>query len=343
MMCRIALDADALLDHKDATRQDMNTHRTLTKTVAEYGLVEALGKNDADAIFDAIQQLDHQDMRDRWTEVLVALHNSNRLRVGGGDETVRELVNNDHLREDLHETLDLIVVSEAAATKRSVPALVGFAKRELEPELCVADSVAHCATVEHVQTLRERGNFPASTARETVWKAVFALPAELSMEATLLDQYFLKWLLNGRRDRDHAEWLIGALDRTMAPNSRLRLLCGVPTSGNPPQPLTEDDVEQAVMERIAPIVGRGRLTKVEVVLAPWPKRHENGPHNRHLRFSCGVAITTPEGFDRLDSQKIVGIDGFSWGVETSASMLGDLGKREDVILRHRDSRVFQAL
>jgi len=342
-MCRVALDADALLDHKDATRQDIHVHRTLTKTLADYGFIEALGQNDADALFEAIQQLG-PDVQGRWVEVLGALHACNRLRVGEGHQTVRELVNVDHLPEDLHEKLDLIVVSETAADTQNISPQVGFAKREREPELCVAESVLFCAAIEQVQTLRERGNFPPSTAREAIWKAVFALPAELSTEATLLDRYFLNHLLHGRgRGRDHAEWFISALDRTMANNSRLKLLCEVPAEGNPPKPLTRETLEWAVRDRITPIVGRGRLAELEVVLAPWPKRHEDAPHNRHLRFSSGVAITTHEGFDRLDKQEVAGIDGFSWSAVTSASMLGDLGKREDVILRHRDRLVLQAL
>lgn len=343
MMCRVALDADALLDHKHATRRDMNIHRTLTKTLFDYGFIEALGKNDAVALLEAIEQLS-PDARERWGAVLVALDACNRLRRGEGHQTVRELVNVDHLPEDLHETLDLIVVSETAAERQHLPLEVGFAQREREPELCVAESFTNCATVERVQRLRGRGNFPPSTAREAIWKAVFALPAELSTEATLLDRYFLNDLLRGRgRGRDHAEWFIRALDRTMAHNSSLRLLCEVPADGNPPKPLTEEKLKRAVRDRIIPIVGRGRLAKLEVVLAPWFKLHEDAPHNRHLRFLSGVAITTPEGFDRLDKQEVAGIDGFSWSAVTSASMLGDLGKREDVILRHRDTRVFQAL
>ena len=86
-----------------------------------------------------------------------------------------------------------------------------------------------------------------------------------------------------------------------------------------------------VDKRVAPLIGNGQLRQIEIVLAHWPKRQDNGPHNRHLRFSCGVAVSSDEGFDRLDSRQIQGIDGFSWRGITAASLLGDLAKRENVI------------
>ena len=65
------------------------------------------------------------------------------------------------------------------------------------------------------------------------------------------------------------------------------------------------------------------------------------PHDRHLRFSCGVAITSEEGFDRLGTEPIYGVDGFTWNPVLLPDMLGQLAKRGSVYLRRANKVEFQ--
>src|SRR5262249_19132098 len=155
------------------------------------------------------------------------------------------------------------------------------------------DSVTHCQTIDGVRSLRQLGNYRTHTQRDVIWDDVLASPAAVSTEATLLDRYFLEHVLNGksRHTRDHAEWLIDKLDGSMIVGSALRLLCGWPvvrgTSSLFPQPR----IEAMVQKRVAPLIGNGRLRRIEIILVPWPKRAHDAPHNRHLRFNSGAAVS----------------------------------------------------
>lgn len=335
MIARVAIDSKALLDHKDATRLAVNTHRSLVHVLESYGFIELLGGADSTALAHAIKSLTHE-MGELWEKAIVSLMDLNRVRIGSSVDATGDLCGEDPLPELLRSLADLVVISERASGDRETVRTNGFEMREGEPELTLADSITHCQTVTRARSLRELGNYRANTQRDVIWNEVFAVPAGVSTEATLLDHFFLEHLLNGksRNARDHAEWLIGRLDNSMAQGSTLRLLCGWPIDRRSSDPFPRTRLIASVRTRIAPLLGSGRLARINLALAPWPKRHDDGPHDRHLRFNAGVAISTDEGFDRLDSREVQGIDGFSWRGITAAALLGDLATREGVISNH---------
>lgn len=343
MITRIAIDSDALLEHKGRTRHALNTQRTLVDVLRSYGLVEFLGVADKDAFFDAVTQLDTA-VKEVWEKALVALYDLNRVKVGGEVGTVRHLVAEEPVPKELLALAELIVVRGEVAAQRGLP-LEGYARRGDEPELSVAESALHCNTIKQLREMRERGNFPKGTQRSTIWEAVLAAPVHASTEVTLLEHHFLNHALTrkGAR-RDHLEWLVGALDRMLKPGSTLRILSELPAIRQPPETrkppklISPARAEAILRPRIEPLLGAGNLARVEVVLAPWPDRFDERPHNRHLRFSCGVAISASEGFDHLSSPEVAGLDGFTWQAVTSAELLGDLSKREQMIL-NRGHRV----
>lgn len=343
MITRVAIDSQALLDHNGPTRAALNTHRSLLQVLQSFGFIEFMGNADVTALFQAIERLDN-GMRELWVERISELYIMNRVRFGSSSETTGDLCAREPLAEILRAMVDLVVISEGASTDREAVSVVGFETREGEPELTLADSIAHCRTITTARSLRELGNYRENTLRDVIWKEVFDVPARISIEATLLDQYFLKHLFDGksRRKWDHVLWIIRRLDESMLPGSTVRLLCALPSDGRPPRPFTRSRIESMIQTHIAPILGSGHLSKIEFVLAPWPLRFESGPHNRHLRFNTGIAISTEEGFDRFDRSKIQGIDGFSWHGITSASLIEDLGRRESVIETHRNRVELQA-
>jgi hypothetical protein len=336
MIGRVALDTDALLDHRDQGRGAMNTHRELVDVLTSFGYLELLGPDDASALFDAIYQLD-SEKHALWSKAILALHSLNRVRTGDLNGTTRDASAIEPLPEPLRSTIDLLVVSNRVAQGRQPLMEDGFESRPGEPERTLADSIRHCRTIERLRTMHEHGNFAQGASRQTVWDELFVPPARLSTEATLLDRYFLEHLFNDRKrePRDHAEWLISSMDRDLASGSTVRLLCGWPSDRDRNAPIDKVTLTSRLRDHLGPILGSGRLDGVTVVLARWPTRKGDGPHNRHLRFSCGFAITSQEGFDRLDSSRIVGIDGFSWGAITSTQLLADLQAREDIILKCR--------
>lgn len=338
MIARVAVDSEALLEHKEETRHAMNTQRTLVEMIQRFGLLELLGDEDKDAFFDAVNQLS-PTLQDVWAKALVALHGLNRVRAGGAASTVRDLVANVDLPVELQALADLIVIREAVATTRGVPLEAGYGC--IDPEFVLADSLLHCTTVKQLSDARERGNFPKGSDRSKVWEDVFAVPASLSTEVTLLEHHFLNHaLLKKRTWRDHLEWLVGQLDRSLSPGSTLRLLAELPEIGKPPQrtSMSPADAERVIRHRLEPLLGSGSLARVEVILAPWPGKLEERPHNRHLRFSCGVAISTHEGFDHLSNSTIEGLEGFTWQAHTAADFLAELSGREQVI-RTRPGRL----
>lgn len=343
MITRVAIDSQALLDHKDRTRAAVNTHRSLVQILESYGFIELLGVADSTALVKAIKGLP-EEMGELWEKAIVGLMDLNRVCVGSSDKTAGDLCAEEPLPELLRSLADLVVISERASSDRQAIRTNGFEMRGGQPELTLADSITHCQTIKRVRSLRELGNYRETTRRDVIWDDVFDTPARLSNEATLLDQHFLKHLFLGRSRKawNHVEWLIRMLDGSMVAGSTLRLLCGLPSAGSPPSPFPRSRLESAIQKHIAPILGSGHLAKIELVLAPWPRRYESGPHNRHLRFSTGLAISTDEGFDRLDNHEVRGIDGFSWRGITSAALLGDLATRESVIYNHPDRIELQA-
>lgn len=334
MIGRIALDSDALLDYQDQSRGAMNTHRELVDVLTSFGYLQLLGPDDASALFDAIYRLDGEKHA-LWSKAILALDSLNRVRTGDVNGTTRDVSALEPLPEPLRSAIDLLVVPDRVAQGRQLLTDDGFESRPGEPELTLADSIRHCQTIDKLRRMRQQGNFAQSASRETVWEELFVPLARLSTEATLLDRYFLEHLFKGaKRDgRDHAEWLITSMDRDLAAGSTVRLLCGWPSDRDRNAPMDEATLRSRLRDRLGPILGPGRLAGVTVVFARWPSRKRDGPHNRHLRFSCGFAITSQEGFDRLDSTRIVGIDGFTWGAITSEQTLADLQSREDVILK----------
>lgn len=337
MIARVAIDSEALLDHSEPTRATANTHRSLVQIIESFGFIELLGGPDSTALVEAIKRLTGETS-ELWEKAIIGLMDLNRVRVGSSDKTTGDQCAERPLPEPLLSLADLVVVSERRSSDREALFSAGFDKSGDEPEFALADSVPHSKTITAVRTLRDLGNYRAQTSREVIWDEVFASPASVSTEATLLDRYFLEHVHNGksRNARDHVEWMIGKLDESMVAGSTFRLLCGWPvvraTSGLFPQ----SRIEAVVRKRVAPLIGNGRLRQIEIVLTPWPKRQDDAPHNRHLRFNCGVAVSTDEGFDRLDSNQIQGIDGFSWRGITAATLLGDLATRERVIWNHPD-------
>lgn len=333
MIGRIALDSDALLDHQDQGRGAMNTHREMVDVLTSFGYLQLLGPDDAGALFDAIYGLD-TEKHTLWSKALLALHGLNRVGTGDLSGTTSEVSALEPLPEPLRSAIDLLVVPNRVALGRQLLTDDGFESRPGEPELTLADSIGHCRTIDKLRTMRERGNFPKNASRQTVWDELFVPPARLSTEATLLDRYFLEHLFKDpkRETRDHAEWLLTSMQRDLAAGSTVRLLCGWPSDRERNAPMDEETLTSRLRNHLGPILAPGRLAGVTVVFARWPSRKGDGPHNRHIRFSCGFAITSQEGFDRLDSPRIVGIDGFTWGAITSAQMLADLQSREEVIL-----------
>ena len=329
MLARVGVDSDALLDFKGPSRASLTAQRAMATALEGLGVLEARNSDDLVELFDAINDLS-PDAQTLWIKTLTALDGVNRIHRGNEANTSREVARKAPLPPDLVRSVDVLVVSEASGEAQGVPTFPGHMTRSGEPELTYLDSFAHSAAADAVRALRDRGNFPQGSSRHDIWDAVLQPLAQISVEATLLDRFFLT-----KPSGDHAKWLITNLDRSLRDGAHLRIL------GEWDASWTEQQARDVAHKRVAPHVGSGRIASVEVILAaawdrsgPTSRRPRNapyGPHNRHLRFSCGMAVTAVEGFDRLRQRTVEGVDGFTWGLVSSADRLGDLGRSEDVV------------
>lgn len=362
ILARIGIDADSLLDFASPDRSSTNAHKSLTRALAEVGVLETIGNDDDRALFDAIGRLS-PDAGKLWRETLAELDRGFRVRRGTGRGTTRNALRDPAgMPASLLELMDLIVASEVSADRHGVPTSPGYSRRDGEPELSLADSVEHCDTISAVRQLRSEGHFAQGSLRTDIEDTLLAPLAALSTHVTLLDRFFLAHALDPKAgDRDHLEWLVHSLEASIRPNSSLRLLCELPESVS--RAVSEQkkleknriqdearrkrhevnqmyrDVEAKLCARIEPLLGCG-LTTVDVVLARWPWGKDR-PHNRHARFNCSMAIGCHEGFDQLDAPKVRGIDGFTWQAFTTPLMLDDLAMREQKVLKGWPRREFK--
>lgn len=336
MIARVALDSEALLDFKEEPRRAANAQSGLIEVLNEYGYFELLGVPDQTALFDAISRLD-PTLSDLWIQALKDLNTLNRVKEGDGRTTMSALCSAEDLPTDLEGLLDLVVIRESLANLRGIPTETGYAKRDLEPEVSLTDSVRRTSTVQGLRNQRSRGSYAKGEAREKVWSEVLEPAAALSTDATILDRFFLTHLLtNGKGGRDHHDWLLRKLNESMQPGASIRVISELPVVGNAAagmRALRMDTgkAKQILGDALAPLFGKGNTTELHIVLAPWLPRWKNGPHNRHIRFSCGVALCTSEGLDYLDQPELP--SPFTWQAATSAHWLGELRSAEGVILQ----------
>src|SRR5262245_56862613 len=127
MITRVAIDSNALVDHKDPTRAAVNTHRSLVRVLGSYGFVEVLGDADSTALVRAIKSLT-DEMGELWEKAIVSLMDLNRVRAGSSDKTTGDLCAVEPLPEPIRSLADLVVVSERASTDRTALRANGFDK-----------------------------------------------------------------------------------------------------------------------------------------------------------------------------------------------------------------------
>lgn len=341
MIARVALDSEALLDFEKEPRRAANVQADLVEVLLDYGYLEHLGDNDKVALEDAYGRL-RPDLNELWDQAMKDMASLNRIMLGDDAAAMRDLCAGERLPARLNDRLDLVVIRQSLAAVRGVDINTGHAKRGNEPEIALSDTVRQSSTVKGLHDQREHGGaYEKGEERESVWEDLLVHAARLSVDATILDRYFLTHLLQpkGKRRRDHHEWLLAKLDQSMLPGATLRVISELPTigrgrDGSPPPRMSPDDAVSRIESGLAPLVGGGRIGQLKIVLAPWPERREGGPHNRHVRFSCGVALCTYEGFDYLDKPELVAK--FTWQAATSAKRIAQLAADEQVILRDEE-------
>ena len=337
MITRSMVDARGireLLVQEPRVRQ--RNHEDLTEVLREYGVLVLTCQQDEDELMDAIKA-QPQRIRELWVETIKALKNTGRYVHSAPPlrAATSALFDGAYPRE-VATSADLVVVGSDVARRVGFED-EGFTASLGGPELVMPDVIRRCMTVRRLIDLSQSGNFPEGTTRDSIWTEVMAPLAAVSEEATILDRYLLSDLSPSRHLGGHVPWLLQRLNRA-APRMRyVRLLAGVPRPWNPRtgnrMPIASDELDGILREAVRRLMID---VTVKVVVAPWGISNEKGPHDRHMRFSCGSAIGVEEGFDRLNGNRVWGLDGLSWKHLVRPEALQGLKKREDYVLGHPD-------
>lgn len=328
MIARTAVDAQALAAlAKLPQRQVRNVHQDLCDTLLEGAELILTSEDDRLELLAAIRAQPSEIIKE-WTEVLKALSRSRRVGIVNPPKPSTSQLLHEGRPLDLADHADVVIVTDELADARGFSS-AGYGKAGDEPELAVVDSISRCDTMRRMRALRELGNFPEGTPRDDIWALVFGPLAKRSSNVTLLDRYLLKDALEGSRwSRDHAKWLLRRLDGSMRQRAVVRILSELPKEWAP------DVAERLARERLETVVDFARsihLDSVEVTLAPLWRPGAPGPHNRHIRFDGWIAIEATEGFDRLGTPRVSGVDGFTWRAVRNAETLAAMQRREQVV------------
>lgn len=183
----------------------------------------------------------------------------------------------------------------------------------------------------------ERRRFHAHRARrDELFNDVLKGLARYSREIVVADRYLFNELFHrGRRiettESEAVGWLLDQFGRWCLPETKVILVGGFAEKGQP------GDLQQA-----ADLVNRawrrqwGNVAEVEVRGTDWReyKYHEQLQHDRHITFSCGLAVGFAAGLDRLRKPALWDPQS-TWWFYVSDSVAVTL-------LRDAEERIFEA-
>lgn len=328
MLARTSLDAQSLTEILGSNaRQTKLLHREVIKTLHEHGILTLSGDGDGKELLAAIKGLDDPSLVAVWTSLLRYLQNNHRLAYVEPkceSTTAQWLDSGDP--EYFGKQTDVVVVREAVGEREGF-SVEGHVRQVGQPEKVLADALNASEIFSELSGLRMKGRFPAGTDRERFWSDVLAPLSRVSSEVTVFDRYLFSSFSRRRGLGGHVRWLLERLDGTLSDNSTVRLLADAPTGGD------INDLQEA-LQREAKRQSWTRLRHLEVWLAPWHGGKGKGPHNRHVRFSCGSAVTFEEGLDRLEFPKLSYAEGINWKYVTDSDVVLELAVSERYVGSH---------
>jgi hypothetical protein len=335
MLARLAIDPEALADTITPMSMAKFHHNSLLETIAAHGSLLFANNGEARAFVQAIKNLGAlpPGMAEKWSTVLSELHKLGRVRLIAppGDRPISQVRALDALQNGWKGNLDIAVLGHTGASAIGISDDEGILEDvDSQVELATVVATPHTRTVTHFRELADIALLPASAKRETFWDQVLRPISTMSKAATILDGYLMTSLW-GKEDNlprsrswqvEHVEWILDHLDTTMMTGAELELICAY----DPRKPhYTADESADAIRDFWRPI-SRGRFAKVTLTLV---ERQKGFTHDRHIRFSTGVAITIAAGFDRLRAPQVWDEDGMAWNYKWRPDAVKGLRDREE--------------
>ena len=299
----VSVDPGALLDHP--TARDGLVHRQAVKCLEDHAIL-AVGNHDGDALLDAIAQLDH-DSRTKWDKLIKGLTATNRLdRSILGPTRVEDLLA--HLGESTKfaELIRVLVASEAAAEAHQVDYATGY-------RTVNGTDVVLAATIDKAPSLVDAaalGPFPPNTDRAVISERLLQPVAARSGCATVMDPHLFDHVVGTARPpkRDHLEWLVATLARSLPVGSTLALVGDLPNGRRQDdnQYLTNDLAKQAIEAAVhSGLASRRAPITVDVALVHAPARGVR-MLNRYMLFDCGFAYEVTHDLPQLGTPRTLG-------------------------------------
>ncbi|MBL7253863.1 hypothetical protein [Paractinoplanes lichenicola] len=332
MYVRVAIAANAFDGGTLSGEGADDLHRAAAENIAKHGRIVVGSDQEAKELVGAI--LRHGKLspsaRAVWQAVLVELRKQNRWTIRTpAAAALASISAPDDLRRHWGSDTDVAVVAPETRTVLNAVAA---------PDVATAETFVHSPALRRIRDLAEDATAEYGSPREQFWTDVLKPLATGALQVTLLDRYLFKalWDLDAgrhwtRRWRgEHLSWLLERIQAVSSPGAEIRLV-GMADKSYP-----EHDAESTAAALRAIWAPRG--VRATVTLAT-PAKVSDFPHDRHIRFSTGGAVTLGAGFDRLQPERIADEDGLSWHYRSSPRAINVLRVREEraFALRHTEA------
>ncbi len=335
MLARLAIDPEALVDTGLPVSLTKVLHNNLLEAIAAHGYLVFANNEEAAAFVQAIRK--HKSlppgMADKWATFLPELLKQGRMSpiAPPGENPISHVRELGELQQGWKGNLDVAVLCNANATAIGISDDDGILDdTNSHVELATFGATPHTRAVAHYRELAETAVLPYNADRDTFWNDVLRPVATASKRATILDGYLLTSLWNKEdnlpRSRswvtEHVAWMLDHLDSIMRAGSEVELICAY----EPHKLHYNADASADLIRDWWGPTSAGRLSKVTLTLI---ERQKGFTHDRHIRFSTGVAITVAAGFDRLRSPRVGDEDGMAWAYKWRRDAISGLRDRED--------------
>lgn len=299
MIVRTLIEPDAI--REAVANSPDGGKEALTRLATElrrHGAIDLIHEEDLKAALQPLQPSLKPAVAKLWEQLLIDLRRSGRI-IDAGTRT------QDSGTPGLRSPDRLAGIDLAIRNTGSVPE--GGRGRAGGVHLSTVEEVDRSPIIKELRRLKYAENYEAGTKSERVWNERFAACARISKRVTLVDKYVFGG--TSGLNRELVSWVLTRLEQERLEQDpmlglELELIGVLPPETQPEQ------IRAMIADRD---FGELQSNSIKIWVAPWAwsvkvfdrrerkmvTQRRSGPHNRHIRFSCGAAFTMEEGFDRL--------------------------------------------
>lgn len=325
MISRVCIDSRALTE-PDALDDRRDAHARIARDYQRFATLQLLNPIDARELAAAIAAAD-RDVAEIWAHLLKSLGLSRVTMIDRSPEgaSTRSHLENSTLIPAFADKIDLVLGGETASRHW-----------DGAPELTTARRFDRSRAMTRADELDREPTYEKGSDRERIWTERWLPLARLSTEVWVCSPYLFANAKNFPEidyRLGHVTWLLEHLRESLprTGQTRVTLIGGAP----------DYDIEDAVLHLRRSIPERTWPGSLVLYTAPWKLPDEGiyGPHDRHIRFSCGAAFDVPSDFDRLRKKKIGEEQGYKCHFIGQGPSLDILKSVEDGVMQRATMKV----